>query len=129
METAASRFEAALERIEAALERGEDDGDSQSDTGKGGGFGHFQGGTTRQGKGYGNYGGTRGNAWYEKKNRRAELHQSGMQPPRTSQTKMCWNCKRNQPSTYCSHELCRNCCVLGVWNGWPCRYHALMAEM
>ena len=125
---AAFRIEAAVGRIEAALVgNANDDDDLESVAGKGG---RFQAETSRdrgQGKGYGNYGGRRSSAWHEK-NRRAELHQAGLQPRCTVQTQMCWHCKRNQPSKYCGHELCRNCCDSGVWNGYPCQYHALIAE-
>ena len=125
---AALRIEAAVGRIEAALVGNADDDDLESVAGKGG---RFQAETSRdrgQGKGYGYYGGRRSSAWYEKKNRRAYLHQAGLQPRSTAQTLMCWHCKKHQPSKYCGHELCGICCEQGVWNGGPCQYHDMMAD-
>ena len=69
-------------------------------------------------------GSQRSEAWQEKKRLRAQQHKAGLQPPRFFQTLMCYSCRKNQPSQYCTNWACKHCCEAGV-GGRRCPYHGM----
>ena len=62
---------------------------------------------------------SRGTKWYEKKRRRAELHNQASssmpmpqpQAPTTTRVVVCVECRNHQPSSRCSNLCCTPCCL------------------